>query len=150
MRLFQADHKADRSEWKSGPWDNEPDYYAWTTRAGFPAYMGRLPSGAWAGGVIAPQAPEVRSIDTCKFYSKLTHMGHAKDKEFSMGHSSPTNTPGIIDYCCSAEHWESPGPSNRTWWRGPYKTLEEFKERCENLADAILALHNDPNLYKDW
>lgn len=150
MKLFDKDHTVDRSTWKSGPWDNEPDYYEWTTRAGYPAYLGRLSSGAWAGAVSAPEAPGDKSYIKHMFYNKLAYMGYNTKKEFSTGHSSYTDTPGILDYCSSAEHWEAPGPSNRTWWRGPYKTLEEFKERCENLADALLELHNNPDLYKDF
>lgn len=146
MKLFDKDHTVDRSTWKPGPWDNEPDYYEWTTAAGYPAYIGRLNSGAWAGSVSAP-APIGDLYLQQKFYNKLSVNNFDK---FTVGHTSYNEVPGILDYCTSGEHWEAPGTSSRSFWRGPYKTLEEFKERCENLAEAIMALHNDPNLYKDW
>lgn len=148
MKLFSKEDAADRSAWKSGPWDSEPDYYEWTTRAGYPAYIGRLDSGAWAGAVTAPEAPGEKSYEKMKFHRRLQHMSHTR--EFNTGMSSYTDVDGIIEYCSSGEHWEAPGPSNRTFWRGPYKTMEEFKERLENLADAILELHNNPDLYKDF
>lgn len=150
MRIFDKDHTVDRSTWKSGPWDNEPDYHEWTTRAGYPAYIGRLDSGAWAGSVIAPGPPGEKGWEKMKFYHKLEYIGWDKNAEFSTGHSSYTDVEGILEYCGSAEHWESPGPSKRIWWRGPYKTMDEFKERCENLASALLKLHNDPSLYEDF
>lgn len=149
MRLFKEDHSVDRSSWKSGPWDSEPDYYEWITAVGYKAYMGRLSSGCWAGIVIAPDAPGNKSWEKLKFYNALYHMSVVSG-EFSTGHSSLSDTPGMIEYCSSASAWECPGESKMTWFRGPYKTIEEFKQRMENLATAIFKLHNDPSLYESW
>lgn len=147
MRLFDKDHTVDRSGWKSGPWDSEPDCHEWVTRVGYQAYIGRLDSGVWCSCVIAPEAPGTH-LEQMKFHSRLQHMSHTR--EFNTGGSAYTDVPGMIEYCSSAEHWEAPGHSDRTWWRGPYKTMNEFKERCENLAAALLELHSNPDLYKDF
>lgn len=39
----------DRSTWRPGPWHDEPDFSAWTTREGYLAVASRMETGAWCG-----------------------------------------------------------------------------------------------------
>ncbi len=126
----------DRASWPSGPWDNEPDYYEWTTQAGYPAFTLRLESGAWVGIIEAPYPTEGKML--------LAFSHTMRDKRFRQidhqpGMISKTDVEGIGQYCLSMEHYESPGPAygGRTWNRGPYKTLEEVKQICEDVAQDI-------------
>lgn len=43
----------DRSNWPSGPWDDEPDMVSWLSGAGLPCEMRRNSKGAWCGYVGA-------------------------------------------------------------------------------------------------
>lgn len=140
---YHRNDKADRSNWPSGPWDDEPDFYEWTTAVGYEAYMFRLESGAWAAAITAPY-PTAKGPGTMGFHHTL------RDKRINqMDHSvcmvSKTDIEGIGDFCISMEHWESPGPAygGRTWNRGPYKTIKELKQICENVAQDIFEVHQE-------
>lgn len=151
LREDYINKKADRSAWKSGPWDNEPDFHEWITRAGYPAWAARLESGAWFTAVEAPSpkcGPENSSL-VLAFH----HTMDAKYRNkivFGPG-MSYIKEEGITGFVCSMEHWECPGPNKyRDWFRGPYKTLEDTKEICEVVADAILETHQEdkyPNYF---
>lgn len=54
--MSQVEYIVDRSKWRSGPWDGEPDRIEWKTDAGLPALMVRQRNhGAWCGYVaVAP------------------------------------------------------------------------------------------------
>jgi len=48
----------DRSNWPSGPWDDEPDAVSWVSGAGLPCEMRRNSKGEWCGYVGAsPEHP---------------------------------------------------------------------------------------------
>ncbi len=130
----------DRSTWKPGPWDEEPNYCEWTTKADYPAWAGRLPSGAWYLIIEAPLptggTKMLAFLHTMKDESPQEH-------DATPGHCTPTDREGISQFCFSMEHWECPGPSERTWWRGPYKTLADVKERSEVLSDRIAKIHKE-------
>jgi hypothetical protein len=137
-REYQKAKKIDRSNWKSGPWDNEPDYAEWTTAVGYPAWCSRLKSGAWFGVIEAPLP-----IKDC-----IGFFGHAmRDKsdlfEHDFGMICPTDQEGIGGYTTSMEHWESPGLPTKTSYRGPYKTLEDLKSICEVIAKNISETHRE-------
>ena len=138
----------DRSGWPAGPWDNEPDFHEWTTEAGYPAYAGRLESGAWYGAIIAPYPTE--GIMSLAFAHTLREK-RMRHMEYTVGMVSKTDVEGIGEHCLSMEHWASPGPAygDRTWNRGPYKTLQELIKICETVASDILDLHTTET-YKNY
>jgi hypothetical protein len=140
---FHRNRQLDRSAWASGPWDNEPDFYEWTTGVGYEAHAYRLDSGAWAAGIIAPY-PTGEGAETMGFHHTL------RDKRWhEMDHSicmvSKTDREDVGEYCLSMEHWASPGPAygGRDWNRGPYKTLDELKQICEEVAQDIFNTHKE-------
>lgn len=147
-REWAKEKAIDRSGWAPGPWDTEPDYYEWDTKVGYPAFMIRLESGAWCGIIEAPYPTEgIMSLAFShtlrdKRWNQMTH---------SVGMVSKTDVEGVGQHCISMEHWESPGPAygGRTWNRGPYKTLEEVKQICEDVAGDIFDLHATGS-YKDY
>ncbi len=127
----------DREGWEPGPWDKEPDYYEWTTAVGYPAFLMRIESGAWAGIVEAPHPSGMMLL-------AFSH--HMRDKyrsQHQAGMISKTDVEGIGQFCFSMEHYASPGPAygGRTWNRGPYKTMEDTIKICEEQAQQIFDTH---------
>lgn len=153
-REYYRHDKIDRSSWESGPWDNEPDYFEWTTGAGYPAWAGRLSSGAWFGIVEAPH-PAIKDDgwsgrkDFMEF-SDVLHNKRRNQMEHQFGMVSKTDKENVGGFTFSMEHWESPGPSNREWHRGPYKTLEELKKICEDVAQDIYETNRYFELKAFW
>lgn len=131
----------DRSQWKSGPWDNEPDFYEWITESGYEAYCGRLPTGTWYGYVIAPHPDGIE-------FSKYMHYLHW-DLKHQVGMVVKTDIKNVGEFGVSFEHNEAPGPTNRTFYRGPYRTLDDMKKDLEALAKDILLLNNDSSIYQN-
>jgi hypothetical protein len=127
------DKVLDRSSWKSGPWDNEPDYCEWTTSLGDPVWAARLDSGAWFYVLETPYPSDIEGSAVLAFHhcmrDKTNH-----EIELSPGMGWKVRE-GIHAHCGSMEHWEAPGPSERAWWRGPYKTLEDVKQIAETLSN---------------
>lgn len=138
---WAKNRKIDRSDWASGPWDTEVDYVEWTTKAGYPAYAARLDTGAWYS---ITEAPHPMGFSFSKFCHTL---GEMRRDTLSPGSVSKTDQPEIGGFSLSFEHWKSPGPSKRSWFKGEYKTLEEVIEITESLAQDLLLLNNDPSLY---
>jgi len=140
---YHRDDVADRSGWAPGPWDGEPDFYEWTTAVGYEAYMFRLDSGAWAAAIIAPY-PQGKGQEVMGFHHTL------REKRWNQldhlpGMCSKSDIEGYSEYCLSMEHWASPGPAygGRTWNRGPYKTLVELKQICEEVGQDIFNTHKE-------
>lgn len=136
---YHRNDVADRSSWPSGPWDSEPDFYEWTTAVGYEAYMFRLDSGAWAASITAPHPQGIMLL------AFSHHMRDNYPKDHQAGMISKTDIEGIGEFCLSMEHYASPGPSygGRTWNRGPYKTLSEVIQICEDVALHIFETHKE-------
>jgi hypothetical protein len=135
---YHKDDKADRSSWVSGPWDSEPDFYQWITSVGYQAWTYRLKSGVWAVSIIAPHP--VGSTSLLKFCHSMRDKRH-NQMDHQLALISKTDREDIGEFHVSMEHWESPGPSGRIWYRGPYKTLEEVKQIAEDVAQDIFDLN---------
>lgn len=136
----------DRSSWKSGPWDNEPDYHEWTTKAGYEAFAGRLDMGTWYGYVVAPHPPYDMHIKFHRFMKKLNSMGIPPCFTGRLGLVAKTDIENVGEFCFSFEHNAPPSDPDKKCF-GPYKTLEETIETCEKLAEDLLLLNNDETLY---
>lgn len=139
-REWAKDNQVDRSGWTAGPWDDEPDYYEWTTSVGYPAYLTRMDSGAWAGIVEAPHPTDGTMM--------LAFSHHMRDKypnAHQAGMVSKTDDPNIGAYCYSMEHYASPGPAygGRIWNRGPYKTMSDTIQLCEEAAQRLFDTHKE-------
>lgn len=134
----------DRTGWPSGPWDNEPDFYEWTTSCGYQAYLFRLDMGAWAGNIIAPN-PEGQMLLAFSY----TLRDKRRDQlEYQTSMISKTDIDGIGHHGFCFESYEHPG-SKRSWHRGPYKTLEESKNICEVIAQDIFE-QNQTKSYENY
>lgn len=146
MNRDYAKEKADRTGWPAGPWDNEPDYYEWITKVGYSAFTMRLESGAWVGIVEAPYPTEGKML-----LAFSHHMRDTYPNQHQAGCISKTDIEGLGQFCLSMEHYESPGPAygGRTWNRGPYKTLNEVKQICEEVAQSIFTTHKE-GTYKNY
>lgn len=138
--------KSDRSSWKSGPWDNEPDYCEWTTSLGDFVWMGRLPSGAWFYVLEVPW-PDIKGSEKLAFHHCMRDMV-MDEIEFGPGMSWPVRDD-LHALCGSMEHWEAPGPSERTFWRGPYKTLEDVKRIAEIISRVASEIRKEEK-YKTY
>jgi hypothetical protein len=141
-REYQRE-KMDRSAWAPGPWDNEPDFYEWTTRAGYEAYAYRLHSGAWATAIVAPHPLGIELM-------KFMHTLRDEFENHLLGNIMATDVPTIGEFGISFEHWASPGTDRyRTSWRGPYKILKEVVAVTETSARDISELNKIWNTKKE-
>ena len=133
---FSRTRKIERKSWGPGPWDEEPDFYEWTTGAGYEAYAHRLDSGTWVGVIIAPLPPQTHASDSLAFYHTLREK-RMRQFDHRIGLTSYSDIPGYGEYCLSMEHFQSPGPSSQEWNKGPYKSLKDIIQICENVAQDI-------------
>jgi hypothetical protein len=145
-RKWAQEKEVDRTGWEPGPWDDEPDYYEWTTSVGYPAFMMRIDSGAWAGIVEAPHP-----TDGMMLLAFSHHMRDTYRSQHQAGMISKTDIEGMGQFCFSMEHYASPGPAygGRTWNRGPYKTMNETIKICEEEAQHIYDTNKD-KAYVDY
>jgi hypothetical protein len=135
-REFSKAQKINRRGWPQGPWDNEPDFYEWTTTVGYLAYAARLDDGCWFGVVEAPYPTD--SVMLMAFSHTI------RDKSFgrlSSGLVAKSNQKGIGEFCYSMERYQSPIPREISW--GEYKTLEDVKKHCEEAAQLIFTTHKE-------
>ena len=101
----------DRSRWGAGPWDGEPDRFAWRSD-GVPCLVQRSPLGAWCGYVgVQPSHPWFgKSLDEC-----------AEDLS---GVVVRPSVHGGVTYAaaCAPEHGichvPEPGEPDDLWWIG--------------------------------
>lgn len=141
-REWGKHQKIDRKSWAPGPWDSEPDFYEWTTQVGYPAWAARLQSGSWFLVIEAPYPHKEDGAFRMGFHHCIRDKSEGRI-ELEPGSCFSTDKEDILGFVSSLEHWESPGPSDRTWWRGPYKTLEDVKKIGEKLASNILEVHQE-------
>lgn len=133
---WTKERKINREGWPPGPWDNEPDFYEWITAAGYEAYAGRLQDGCWFGVVTAPHPTEGTML------LAFSHTIRDKSRgKLCAGLVSKTDQEGVGEFCYSMEHYQSPIPKKNGW--GPYKTLEDIKQHCEDAAQLIRKTHEE-------
>ena len=139
MKEFAKNRTINRQDWASGPWDNEPDYYEWTTAAGYEAYLFRLDTGTWVGNIIAPYPTEGTTLMA---FSHTLRDKRWRQFDHRIGLISKTETDGIGEFGLSMEHYSSPSnPTKES--HGPYKTMEETKQICEDIAQDIFQTHKE-------
>lgn len=106
-RKNYKDRQIDRSSWKLGGWNDEPDFYEWTTNVEYSVWCSRLPSGAWFAIIEAPY-PIDEDIPI-RMGSHHCIRDKAKGKlEFQPGMTFPTEKKDISGFAISFEDWESP------------------------------------------
>lgn len=141
-REYNKNRKIDRSSWGAGPWDKEPDFVEWITQVGYPAWAARLDSGAWFLIIEAPLPPTDTSLALTFYHTLHRKRRNELDHQCGVvGHTS--GQEGIGDFTLSMELWVSPCHTDRAWHRGPYKTLEELKQICEDVASDIYETHKE-------
>lgn len=100
-RCAMSDYKVDRTGWKPGPWDNEPDHVEFR-HVGLPCILHRVAGhGAWCGYVGVPP----------------THPWHGRgydDVDVDV-HGGLTYAEGCREHVC---HVPQPGESDDFHWFG--------------------------------
>lgn len=135
-RSFHKDKTVDRSHWKSGVWDEEPDYFEWDTKAGYGAFASRLEGGAWC---LYIEAPHPTGDGFRPFWNALSPFP-AKRSDYIISLVVKTDNPNISQFVISFERWETPlyDPIS---YRGKYKTLKEVIEIGEEMAKKMMQLN---------
>jgi hypothetical protein len=104
MKAEQTDHEIDRSGWRAGPWDSEPDRVEWRA-SGFPCLAVRNHIGAWCGYVELPPGHPLHGAGYDAANGRLEDGVH-----------------GGLTYAgaCSGPvcHVPAPGESEDVWWLG--------------------------------
>lgn len=96
----QIEVKYDKTNWKRGPWDNEPDRVDFI-HEGFSCFILRNNSGNWCGYVGVP--------NTHRFYGKSYD-----DPDVSV-HGGLTYAAKCAGHIC---HIPEPGMPDDVWWLG--------------------------------
>lgn len=137
-----TDHRyCDRSNWPSGPWDEEPDAVSWVSVAGLPCEMRRNVRGEWWGYVGASPEHSVWTYADCK----LEVHGGANDLGGSERFDwNPPFPPGLRWLGFDCGHVDDLAPRERDLQFGSrkpaYRDLPYVRAECESLAHQIDAL----------
>jgi hypothetical protein len=98
--------QTDRTNWKPGPWDNEPDRIEFE-HEGFPCLMTRGPIGAWCGYVAVPPTHPWHGVD---YWPDEKH----PVMDVSV-HGGLTYASSCYGQIC---HVPKPGDTDDVWWFG--------------------------------
>jgi hypothetical protein len=136
----------DRTGWRPGPWDAEPDKLLWE-HAGFDCMIVRSLHGHLCGYVGVPEnhpwyEKHQDEVDV-QVHGGLTYGAHCQDV---ICHSKPQKTWWLGFDCCHMGDL-SPGlrmideaVSGRVFRKGTYRDLEYVHAETEGLADQARAV----------
>lgn len=97
----------DKSDWRRGPWDNEPDKRQWQDVAtGYPCLIVRGGSGALCGYVGVPKGHPLHGVE----HEDLPNL----DGPYGVNYSAPGYPDGEGGVC----HVPDPGEPDDVWWLG--------------------------------
>lgn len=143
--MVSGEYKVDRSGWRSGPWDNEPDRIEWITALGYPAIILRNDAVALCGYVGVPRG----------------HAAYGKQDFGTSVHGGLTYGSRCYGHVC---HMPRPGESDDVFWHGfdcahygdsvplntkyglpeapdaEYRDVDYVRAECESLALTLHAL----------
>lgn len=166
---MSARQKIDRTGWRRGPWDAEPDELLWTdAETGYDCAAYRNWSGCWCGYVLVPKghplhgvgydhpvpAPLLAAVDRVmnspigsRGIVSLVLASHGEprvdllfDVHGSLTYSGERDGQHWFGFDCS--HCDDATPSSSPWSDGIYWDLEYVKRECESLARQLAALVN--------
>lgn len=137
----------DRSEWESGPWDDEPDKMQWVDqRSKMPCLAVRNYAGAWCGYVAVTSDHPLYGVpyDECPSFNVhggLTFSGFCatQDKEHGICHIvEPGEDDKVWWFGFDCHHYQddAPGYSNINE-KAEYRTLEYVRDECAQLAAQL-------------
>jgi hypothetical protein len=139
--------EVDRSKWKRGEWDSEPDRVDFV-HAGYACFLLRGPVGSWCGYVGVPNTHPAYGVE----YNNYDHPVSNLDVHGGLTYS---------DKCGGAIcHVPEPGMPDDVWWfgfdtahhmditpmefgfmgHGTYKNVEYVTNEVQHLADQLQAL----------
>lgn len=135
----------DKSDWKRGEWDHEPDKVQWTNQdTGLTCLIVRGPAGALCGYVGVPeghpwyqQEPDL----TIVCHGGITFSGFCREDPEAPEHGIchvGEDKPWWIGFDCAHCGDATPGISYQpTGYFSRYKNLEYVKNECKNIALQI-------------
>jgi hypothetical protein len=105
----EAEHKVDRSGWRPGPWDQEPDKLNWKTEVGLDGMIVRNGMGALCGYVAVPNGHPLYGVG----YSDGDYPDSPEGR-FDV-HGGLTYSARCAGHIC---HVPEPGEPDDVWWFG--------------------------------
>lgn len=140
----------DRTGWRSGAWDKEPDKVQWQDeKTGLPCLAVRHPSfGNWCGYVgISEDHPDYRKsyelVDDIEVHYGLTFSDscrHGEEESTGICHiPSPGESDSVwwLGFDCGHCYDDAPGLYSDKLPRSKYRTLAYVKDQCASLADQL-------------
>lgn len=141
----------DRTGWRRGPWDGEPDEDRWTDEAtGYPCIALRIaPGGHWCGYVGIPSGhPWFGKTDDygcgVNVHGGITYSQHCRG---SVCHVRTEGEPERFWYGFDCNHSGDAQPKRPDFFiYGSYKTLRYVRMECRRLAAQLASVRPDGSL----
>lgn len=144
----QIEHKVDRTNWPTGPWDEEPEDKLQFEHVGLACLMLRNNQGAWCGyvGVPAEHAAYEKSYNAVDVdvHGGLTYEGKCA------GAICHVPAPGMPDDVWwlgfDTSHWGDEAPGQLAIWggsegsQGTYRTQAYVMDQTRQLAEQLKAM----------
>lgn len=141
----------DKSSWKRGPWDNEPDKAQWPDpTTSLPCLIVRGPSGALCGYVGVDESHPLYKVDydnvDVEVHGGLTFASLCADTDDESKHICHVPGPGEPDHVWwlgfdCAHAWDLRPGYERRWRMGDevYRDFEYVKAEVTSLASQLHA-----------
>lgn len=136
---FPDSHRVDRSNWRPGPWDAEPDKVEWRYR-GMACLAVRQRHGAWCG-YVAVQTSHPWATGNAAECESSVHGGITYGPSECHGpvcHVPQRGEPDDVRWIgFDCMHFADATPDGR--YGGEYRDLDFVKAEVESLADQAIS-----------
>lgn len=143
---MSTEHKVDRTGWKPGPWDDEPDKIQWKTAAGLPALIVRNSIGNLCGYVGVPPSHPALSTEDLTVHGGVTYCHSCSGPICHVPEPGEPDDVKWIGFDCA--HLGDTWPGRALYWQGAdigvYRDVPYVRSECESLAAQCVALATAP------
>ena len=150
----QYSERIDRSSWRRGPWDGEPDFVRFESH-GLPCIVLRHPrSGHLCGYVAVPPGHPWHGVDFATLWREdgcpNVHGGvtYAERCAGSVCHVAKPGDPDDVWWLgFDANHAWDVSPRDASWGDGDYRDIGYMRRECERLAEQCAARAESPDVH---